>query len=177
MRGMFKVEKYVPTTAYRCAKCGVDFPSEEACLEHVSQCEDKPPTAPLYKKGDWVLYHGSRAGKIVGCEQRDYTILGEANYIYDVLPIFFEETGIVEAGPEDKDFISERDIRALLNKAQLKRAACALNKMVSDSPTILKEANIEGFISDRSLDGPGLFIGLEIAIPLDNMKKEKKASE
>lgn len=177
MRVMFKVEKYVPTTAYCCATCGAAFPSEEACLEHASHCKNKPPTAPLYKKGDWVLHHGFSAGKIVGCALSGDIVPGKASYIYDVLPLFFEETGIVEAGPEDKESISEQDIRALLGKAQLKRAAYALNKMVSDSPGILKAANIEGFISDISLDGPGLFIGLEITIPLDNMKKEKKASE
>lgn len=177
MRVMFKVEKYAPTTVYRCATCGDDFPSEEACLEHALHCKNKPPTAPLYKKGDWVLHHGFRAGKIVGCELSGDSVPGKASYIYGVIPIFFEETGIVEAGQEDKEFISEQNIRALLGKAQLKRAAYALNKMVSDSPCILKAANIEGFISDRSLDGPGLFIGLEITIPLDNMKKEKKASE
>jgi len=174
---MFKVEKYVPTTVYRCATCGDDFPSEEACLEHERHCKNKPPTAPLYKKGDWVLHHGFRAGKIIGCELSGDSVPGKASYIYGVIPIFFEETGIVEAGQEDKEFISEQNIRAILDKAQLKRAADVLNKMVSDSPEVLKAANIEGFISDRSLDGPGLFIGLEITIPLDNMKKEKKASE
>lgn len=174
---MFKVEKYVPATAYCCSTCGGDFQSEEACLEHERHCKNKPPTAPLYKKGDWVLHHGFSAGKIVGCALSGDTVPGKVSYIYDVIPLFFEETGIMEADPEDKESISERDIRAIIGKAQLKRAAYALNKMVSDSPWILKAANIEGFISDINLDGPGLFIGLEITIPLDNMKKEKKASE
>lgn len=66
------------------------------------------------------------------------------------------------------------DIEAATRDLERRRV---LNKTVSASPEVLKEANIEGFISDRSLDGPGLFIGLEITIPLDNMKKEKKASE
>lgn len=179
---MIKVTKFIEVAAYCCTRCGTQFQHEEDCLVHEQSCKRRPPKPPLYKVDDWVYYHGGRVGKILCwvfepsgiCESHDKP---EGIFVYRVLPLFFEETGIRYADAEDIEQVAEHSITASFDPEEVTGAAKYLNKLVSLDTGILDRGNVEGFISHHSIKGPGMVIGLEVTIPLTTNKKVKKGKD